>query len=186
VASKKELNDPKVSALVQQLWDSKLGTREAAAASLGKMGPAAAGAITPLYLSLQGQNVFEVVLDGSYPATVTTALAEIAQEDAVLVSYAIFRTATGEKVDPADLVIWANVLRRVGPSTIPCICYMVENDKDAKIRSAYVRILGFMGSQGALKGGKSRAESALTKARNDSDPKVRKEAEEVLASLAQK
>jgi HEAT repeat protein len=186
VISDKEMHDPKVATLVQRLKDTNVEKRKAAATSLGKMGPAAGASITPLYLSLQGQNAFEVAFDGSYPATVATAIANIAQADAVPVSYVIFRSSQGEKVAPADVVIWADVLRRVGPSAVPCICQLVENDKDVRVRTAYVRVLDFMASQNALKEGKAQAETTLNKARSDPDANLRKAAEEASGSLAKR
>ena len=179
-------SSPRVSALVRRLTNPSVETRKAAAASLGKAGPAAMAAIMPLYQSLHGQNVFEVVFDGSYPAVVVQALADIAREDAVPISYAFFLAAEGENADPADVVIWSNVLGRVGPPAVGCVCQMVENHRAAKIRSAYVRALGWMGSQGALKGKKARAEAALKKASGDPDPDVRAQAEQMLARLAEK
>ncbi|MGH9579491.1 MAG: hypothetical protein ACRD2R_00745 [Terriglobales bacterium] len=180
-----EAKDPHVAELVLKLQDFDPEIRKQAAVSLGEMGPRAGAAVAPLLLSLQGENVMLAAFDDSYPGAVTAALAAILQEDAVLMSAVYMTKGQDQK---AVGVIWGNVLMRVGPSTVPCICQFAERKDGSTDQLFYLYWLGVMGNRAGkdgLKETKDLAEATLRKAASDPDPEVRKEAESALARLIQ-
>jgi len=182
-----EKKDSRVAELVLKLRDIDPEIRKQAAVSLGEMGPRAGAAVTPLLLSLEGENAVLAAFDESYPGAVTTALAAILQEDAVL-SSAVFMTKGLDKREKQFFgVIWGMVLTRVGPSAVPCMCQFAERKDGNADRTFYLYWLGSMGSGAGEdeKEAKGMAEETLRKAISDPDPEVRKAAEDALRRLTQ-
>jgi len=150
--------------------------------ALGKMGPAASDALPQLFLALEGENVATGAFEGSFVDEVGTAIAAIAEEEAVPLCQVWF--LSGDVGYTAFCAV--DVLPKVGEGAVPGLVDLLTTSDDRLTRLGAVEALRQVAGHCDFGHNEQLAVNALqTAASNDPDDGIRSLAQKALALISE-
>lgn len=150
--------------------------------ALRKMGPAASDALPQLFLALEGEDLVTGVFEGSFVYEVGTAIAAIAEEEAVPLCELWFLSGSLEYTAFCAV----NVLPRVGEGAVPGLVDLLTTSDDRLTRIGAVTALHQIAGHCDFGRNEQLAVNALqTAASNDPDDGIRNLAQKALALISE-
>jgi HEAT repeat protein len=149
--------------------------------ALGKMGPAASDALPQLFLALEGKDVVTGVSEGSFVDEVGTAIAAIAEENAVALCEVWFLDGSIGYTTFCAI----EVLPKVGEGAVPGLVDLLTTRDDRITRLGAVSALSQIAGHCDFGRNEQLAVNALqTTASNDPDKGIRTIAQQALAWMS--
>ncbi len=174
-----------VSELIGILETGGATERKDAVMALGEMGPAAAEALPGLFWALMGENAFTGAFEGTFVNELATAIASIAQGDAVSRCEPLFELEGELGANNYTIFCQSALLPKVGEEAVPGLAEILVTREAMSVRRAAAGTLGWMAEYCLLGDADRLAAGALrVAASHDPSEQIREIAQDVLAKMA--
>ncbi|MFG1691190.1 hypothetical protein ACGF5M_03360 [Gemmatimonadota bacterium] len=178
-------NRQAVNELLWTLENGDATEQKEAVISLGEMGPAASEALPTLFFAMARRSVFEGAFEGSFVDELATAIAAIAEGDAVSRCEPLFDLEGDSDAFTYTPFCVMLVLPRVGEGAVPGLAEISVTREVTAVRRSAVLALKTMAEGCVLGAAEQLAENALRiAASHDPDDRIRTQAQDALAHIA--